>query len=41
MLLFSFNSGTNIFFLMRKKKEKGEKYMRKYRIRERKIRKSD
>jgi len=25
---------------MRKKKEKGEKYMQKYRIRERKIRKS-
>jgi hypothetical protein len=26
MLWFSFNLGTNIFFLTRKKKEKGEKY---------------
>ncbi|RGI96117.1 hypothetical protein DXD80_14820 [Bacteroides xylanisolvens] len=34
MLWFSFNLGTNIFFLMRKKKEKGENCMRKQTIKE-------
>ncbi|RGD48791.1 hypothetical protein DW173_14745 [Bacteroides sp. AM16-13] len=32
MLWFSFNLGTNIFFLMRKKKEKEENCMRKQTI---------